>query len=88
MMAPGATAIVGAAESTYIGTVPGVSSTGLALDGAANALADAGLSAADIDGLDRYYERYGDPAGSDRPTIVLMQLMGRPRRFGRKFTVS
>ena len=48
-------AIVGAAESTDIGTVPHFSSTGLALDAAANALADAGLTAADIDGLTTGY---------------------------------
>jgi acetyl-CoA acetyltransferase len=48
---PGSFAIVGAAESTDIGSVPHLSSMGLALDGAANALADAGLKAADVDGL-------------------------------------
>ena len=51
MIKPGSFAIVGAAESTDIGTVPDLSSMGLALDGAANALADAGLKASDIDGL-------------------------------------
>lgn len=51
MIRPGSFAIVGAAESTEIGTVPHLSSMGLALDGAANALADAGLKASDIDGL-------------------------------------
>ena len=51
MIKPGSFAIVGASESTEIGTVPGLSSMGLALDGAANALADAGLKASDIDGL-------------------------------------
>lgn len=55
MMRSGDIAIVGAAESTTIGTVPNVSSTGLALDGAANALADAGLSAKDIDGITTGY---------------------------------
>ena len=55
MMRSGDIAIVGAAESTTIGTVPNVSSTGLALDGAANALADAGLTAKDIDGITTGY---------------------------------
>jgi len=48
---PGATAIVGAAESTEIGTVPDMSSVGLAVDAAANAMRDAGITAADIDGF-------------------------------------
>lgn len=51
MIRPGHYAIVGAAESTEIGTVPNLSSVGLALDGAVNALNDAGLAAADVDGL-------------------------------------
>jgi len=51
MIRPGQFAIVGAAESTDIGRVPTLSSMGLALDGAVNALQDAGLKAADIDGL-------------------------------------
>jgi len=48
-------AIVGAAESTRIGKVPELSSMGLALDAAANALADAGLKASDVDGLTTGY---------------------------------
>ncbi|NBU29660.1 MAG: hypothetical protein EBS42_16045 [Caulobacteraceae bacterium] len=51
MIRPGSFAIAGAAESTDIGTVPHLSSMGLALDGAVNALKDAGLKASDIDGL-------------------------------------
>lgn len=51
MIRPGSFAFVGASESTEIGTVPHLSSTGLALDGAVNALIDAGLKASDIDGL-------------------------------------
>ncbi len=59
-MKRGACAIVGAAESTEIGTVPHYSSTGLALDAAANALADAGLTAADIDGFATGYFSVAD----------------------------
>jgi acetyl-CoA acetyltransferase len=44
-------AVVGAAESTDIGTVPNLSSTGLALDAARRALADCGLQPADVDGI-------------------------------------
>ncbi len=51
MIPSGATAIVGAAESTEIGAVPNVSSVGLAIDAAANAMSDAGISASDIDGF-------------------------------------
>jgi acetyl-CoA acetyltransferase len=55
-------AVVGAAESTRIGNVPELSSVGLAIDGAANALSDAGLRAADIDGLTTGYLPPGDIA--------------------------
>lgn len=44
-------AIVGASESTDLGRIPGVSSLELHADSALNALADAGLTAADIDGI-------------------------------------
>ena len=55
-------AIVGAAESTRIGKVPELSSMGLALDAAANALANAGLDAADVDGLTTGYMPPGNVA--------------------------
>jgi acetyl-CoA acetyltransferase len=61
-MTPGSFAIVGAAESTEIGRVPSLSSAGLAFDGAANALADAGLKASDIDGLTVSYMPVGNVA--------------------------
>ncbi len=44
-------AIVGAAESTRMGKVPELSQTGLHADAALNALADCGLTVADIDGI-------------------------------------
>ncbi|MCC5951986.1 MAG: OB-fold domain-containing protein [Acidimicrobiia bacterium] len=47
----GAVAIVGAAETTELGTIPSLTPLGLHTDAARNALADAGLTAADIDGV-------------------------------------
>ena len=44
-------AIVGAAETTNMGKVPGLSQIGLHADAALNAMADAGLSPKDIDGV-------------------------------------
>lgn len=50
-MKPGSVAIVGAAETTRLGKIPDMSETGLQLDAAWNALEDAGLKPADIDGI-------------------------------------
>jgi acetyl-CoA acetyltransferase len=44
-------AVVGAAETTRLGTIPDVSEIGLHANAAFNALADAGLRPADIDGV-------------------------------------
>jgi acetyl-CoA acetyltransferase len=44
-------AVVGAAETTELGTIPGLSVLGLHADAALNAMADAGLKPSDIDGL-------------------------------------
>lgn len=44
-------AIVGAAETTELGKIPHLSQTGLHADAALNALADCGLTIADIDGV-------------------------------------
>jgi acetyl-CoA acetyltransferase len=44
-------AIVGAAETTELGVVPGMSQLQLHADAALNTMADAGLTAADIDGV-------------------------------------
>ncbi|MBR0650907.1 thiolase [Roseomonas terrae] len=50
-MKPGEIAIVGAAESTRIGTVPEMAQIMLHADAALNAMKDAGLKPADIDGV-------------------------------------
>jgi len=50
-MKPGSIAIVGAAETTRMGKIPDVSVIGLHADAALNAMADAGLTAKDIDGV-------------------------------------
>jgi acetyl-CoA acetyltransferase len=51
MIRPGEIAIVGAAETTRIGTVPDMAQIMLHADAALNAMADAGLKPADIDGV-------------------------------------
>lgn len=50
-MNPGAVAIVGAAETTELGIIPGVSQLGLHADAAINAMRDAGISPETIDGV-------------------------------------
>lgn len=51
MIRPGEITIVGAAESTRIGAVPDMAQIMLHADAALNAMADAGLKPADIDGV-------------------------------------
>jgi acetyl-CoA acetyltransferase len=51
MITPGEIAIVGAAESTRIGSVPDMAQIMLHADAALNAMADAGLKPGDIDGV-------------------------------------
>lgn len=48
---PAGVAIIGAAETTDLGTIPDLTPLELHLDAAANALGDAGLRASDIDGV-------------------------------------
>ena len=50
-MKPGTVAVVGAAETTDLGLIPGLSQIQLHADAALNALKDAGLKPSDIDGV-------------------------------------
>ena len=50
-MKPGEVAIVGAAETTELGVIPGMSQIQLHADCALNAMRDAGLELSDIDGI-------------------------------------
>ena len=50
-MKPGSIAVVGAAETTELGSIPGTSQLELHCDAALNAMADAGLKPKDIDGV-------------------------------------
>jgi acetyl-CoA acetyltransferase len=50
-MKPRSIAVVGAAETTRLGKIPDMSVIGLHADAALNAMADAGLTAKDIDGV-------------------------------------
>ena len=63
-------AIVGAAETTELGVIPGLSEIQLHADAALNAFADAGLTARDIDGF---------ATAGLRPTEVAQYLGLRPR---------
>src|SRR3712207_3374530 len=51
MIKPGEIAVVGAAETTQLGAIPNMSQIMLHADAALNAMADAGLKPADIDGV-------------------------------------
>ena len=50
-MKPGSVAVVGAAETTELGRIPGMSVIQLHADAAINTMADAGLKPSDIDGV-------------------------------------
>jgi acetyl-CoA acetyltransferase len=50
-MRPNSIAVVGAAETTDLGVIPDLSQLGLNADAALNAMVDAGLKPADIDGI-------------------------------------
>ncbi len=63
-------AIVGAAETTSLGKVPGLSQIGLHIDAALNAMADAGLKPSDIDGI---------ATAQESPVAVAAHLGVRPR---------
>lgn len=70
-MKPGTIAVVGAAETTEMGKIPGLSQIGLHADAALNALADAGLGPADIDGL----------ATAGETPVTLAQYLGITPRW-------
>lgn len=74
----GAAAIVGAAESTNIGVLPGISNFQLNVDAALNALADACLGPRDIDGLACGYVDAGDLAAhlGIRPAWIDTTVVG------------
>ncbi|MFF2486176.1 hypothetical protein ACFVSU_07255 [Microbacterium sp. NPDC058062] len=63
-------AIVGAAETTEMGRIPGASQLQLHLDAALNALADAGLRPSDIDGI---------ATAGETPDSIALQLGIVPR---------
>jgi acetyl-CoA acetyltransferase len=67
---PGAVAVVGAAETTELGTIPNTSQLELHTDAALNALGDAGLKPSDIDGV---------ATAGESPVSVAFQLGITPR---------
>src|SRR5262245_16617749 len=69
-MKPASVAIVGAAETTELGSIPHMSQLELHCDAALNAMADAGLRAADIDGI---------ATAGDNPTNIAHHLGITPR---------
>ena len=50
-MSGGGVIIAGAAETNEVGKLPGISTLGLHIEAAMNAVADAGLTLRDIDGI-------------------------------------
>ena len=65
-MARGSVAVVGAAETSKMGQITEMSELQLQADAALNAMADAGLTAADIDGI----------ATAGKPPDALAQYLG------------
>ena len=59
-------AVVGAAETTELGKIPHLSQQQLHADAALNAMADAGLTAKDIDGI---------ATAGERPTDLALSLI-------------
>ena len=68
-MARGSVAVVGAAETSKMGQITEMSELQLQADAALNAMADAGLTAADIDGI----------ATAGKPPDALAQYLGLHR---------
>ena len=69
-MKPKSIAIVGAAETTELGRIPGLSQIGLHADAALNAMQDCGLTPKDIDGI---------ATAGETPTTVAHYLGLTPR---------